>query len=120
VLEDVAVGLERVANARIASAVVHKSNIIAIGVNKLKTHPFQAMHSRHSESIFWHAENAAIHNALKRIYPEQLSKCSLYVCRIDQSHKRCLAKPCEGCMKAIAKYKFKNVFYTTNTSIQKL
>jgi tRNA(Arg) A34 adenosine deaminase TadA len=116
VLEDVATGIERVANARISSAVVYKNDIVSIGINKLKTHPFQALHSRHEESIYWHAENHAIHNALKLISREQFSKSTLYVCRIDQAQNYCLAKPCEGCMKAINKFKFKKLVYTTSNS----
>jgi len=118
VLEDVAAGIERVANARIAAAVVYKNNIVSVGTNQWKTHPFQAQHAHHEEAIYWHAENNAIHNALKRYSPDELSKSSIYVCRIDQRRRPCLAKPCDGCMKAITKFKLKSVVFTTESSIQ--
>lgn len=117
-LEDVATGIERVSNARISSAVVYKNDIVSIGVNQNKTHPFQALHARHEESIYWHAETHAIHNALKRISSDKLSQSVLYVCRIDQAHNYCLARPCEGCIKAISKFKLKGLVYTTSNSFR--
>lgn len=113
VLEDVAIEIERVANARISSCIVYKSDIVSIGINQLKTHPFQAQYSRNLESIYWHAENRAIHNALKLLSADEFKKSSLYVCRIDQQFNHCLAKPCDGCVKAIHKFGLKNVYYTT-------
>lgn len=112
ILEKFAAEIDRVANARIASCVVLKNDIVSFGTNQLKTHPFQALHARNEGSIYWHAETRAIHNALRLIDESTLQKCSLYVCRIDQAHNRCLAKPCEGCMKAIAKYRLKGLYFT--------
>ena len=117
-LEDAIENLERVANARIAAAVVYRGCIVSLETNQFKSHPFQALYSRNEESVYWHAETNAIHSALRKLSNKQLSQSALYVCRLDQSHNRCLAKPCEGCMKAIHRYKIKRLFYTTSQEIE--
>jgi deoxycytidylate deaminase len=117
-LEEGLENLERVANARVAAAVVHRGCIVSIETNQFKSHPFQALYSRNEESVYWHAETNAIHSALRKLSNRQLSQSALYVCRLDQSNNRCLAKPCEGCMKAIRRYKIKRVFYTTSYNIE--
>lgn len=104
--------------ARLASCVVYKNEIVSIGVNQLKSHPFQARFAKNEDSIFLHAETHAIKNALKIITVEQLSKSHLYVCRVkycDTGKKKFiwgLSKPCAGCMRAIATFDIKKVVYT--------
>jgi deoxycytidylate deaminase len=109
----------RVLRTRIAACIVYKNEIVSIGINQLKSHPFQAKFSRHEDSIFLHAETDAIKNSLKHISVDQLSKSSLFVCRIkyaEQKKKkiqmRGLCMPCEGCQRAIATFNIKNVIYT--------
>jgi deoxycytidylate deaminase len=109
----------RVLRTRIAACIVYKNEIVSIGINQLKSHPFQAKFSRHEDSIFLHAETDAIKNSLKHISVEQLSKSSLFVCRIkyaEQKKKkiqmRGLCMPCEGCQRAIATFNIKKVVYT--------
>ena len=108
----------RVLRTRIAACIVHKNEIVSVGINQLKSHPFQAKFSRHEDSIFLHAETDAIKNALKHIDVEQLSKSTLYVCRVKyDEHKskkvqmRGMCKPCEGCQRAIATFNINKVVY---------
>lgn len=120
ILCKMAVDVQPVANARIASAIVLKNNIISFGINQRKTHPFQARFGRNSESIYMHAEISAIHNALKRIDVSEISKSTLYIARMK---KRKFSEktfnwvtgnvcPCEGCMRAIVEFGIKRVVYT--------
>lgn len=116
----------RVLRTRIAACVVYKNEIISIGINQLKSHPFQAKFSRHEDSIFLHAETDAIKNALKHISVAQLSKASLFVCRVkydENSRKklkmRGMCKPCEGCQRAIATFNIKKVVYTCDDGTHK-
>lgn len=116
----------RVLRTRIAACIVYKNEIVSIGINQLKSHPFQAKFSRHEDSIFLHAETDAIKNALRYISVEQLSKSTLYVCRVkcdEKSHKKKkvlgLCKPCEGCQRAIATFNIKKVVYTCDDGTHK-
>lgn len=105
-----------VASARIAAAVVYRNEIVSFGVNQMKTHPFQNRFSKNSQSIFLHAETDAIKNALKYIDREELSKCSLYICRAKNNDNKKfvfgLSKPCVGCMRAIATFDIKKCIFS--------
>jgi deoxycytidylate deaminase len=104
----------------ISAAITHKNRVISYGTNQMKTHPFQVKYQRNAESIFLHAEIAAIKNALRFIDVEDLLETTLYVCRQKYiaSHKKQmisgLAKPCEGCARAIIEFGIKKVIYTTD------
>ena len=103
-------------HAKIAAAIVYKNKIISIGVNCMKSHPFQKLYSRNEDSIYWHAETNAIFNALKLYDEHFLSYCDLYIARVKRDHDGNIldgyAKPCKGCIKAIKKYNIRNVYYT--------
>jgi hypothetical protein len=111
--------------ARLAACLVYKNNIISYGINQMKSHPFQARFSRNSESIYLHAETDCIKNALRIIDINEISKSTLYICRIkycDTSKKQLiwgLSKPCNGCAKAIATFNIKNVVYTCDNGFYK-
>jgi tRNA(Arg) A34 adenosine deaminase TadA len=111
--------VEPVGDARIASAIVLKNDVISFGINKRKSHPFQKKYGKNEDAIYLHAEIDAIKNALRHIEQEELSRASLYVARVKRSKSQFvqgLAKPCaKGCCKAIAAFGIKNVYYTTNT-----
>lgn len=116
----------RVLRTRIAACIVYKNEIVSVGINQLKSHPFQAKFSRHEDSIFLHAETDAIKNALKHIDVDQLSKSTLYVCRVKyDEHKskkvqmRGMCKPCEGCQRAIATFNINKVVYTCDDGSHK-
>lgn len=104
----------------ISAAIVRKGRVISYGNNYMKTHPFQVKYSRNPESIFLHAEVNAIKNALRCIEVDDLLDCTLYICRqkYSASDKKSMidgmAKPCDGCMKAIVEFGIKKVVYTTD------
>ena len=109
--------IEKVAGARIASSLVLKNTILSFGFNQRKTHPFQAKYGKNNESIYLHAEADAIKNALKCYSLEDLKNSVLYICRSKTMNKSIvtgLAKPCEGCMRAIANFNIKRVVYSTD------
>lgn len=122
ILSKIAVSIEPVAQARIAACLVIKNEIISFGINKKKTHPFQAMYGTNENSIFLHAETDCIKNALKLVDMKQLTKASLYICRVK--YEACtknkfifgLAKPCPGCSKAIATFGIKNIYYSLDNT----
>lgn len=115
----------RFLRTRIAACVVYKNEIISVGMNQLKSHPFQAKFSRHEDSIFLHAETDAIKNALRHIDVSALGKSSLYVCRVKYNERnkrlktRGICKPCEGCQRAIATFNIKKVIYTCDDGTHK-
>jgi tRNA(Arg) A34 adenosine deaminase TadA len=118
-LETVVADVIPVSNARIAAALVIRNDIISIGINKKKSHPFQAKFLKNDHAIFLHAEIDAIKNALKKYDISKVEKSTLYICRMKWSNgrkkfERGLAKPCSGCMMAISTFNINNVYYTTN------
>lgn len=115
-LKEVAKNSPRVSNARMAAAIVYKSNVIAVGTNQYKTHPFQAEFGTNEECVYWHAENRAIHDARKQLSDRRLSKCDLYVLRINQAEEHCMARPCDGCMKTIERFGLRTVYYTVDNA----
>ena len=122
ILSKIAVDLYPVANARLAAALVYKNEIISLGVNQKKSHPFQVKFCRHEEAIFLHSETDAIKNALKRYSLETVSRSSLYICRVKRepdNNKNMiwgLAKPCSGCQRAISAFNISTVYYTDDDS----
>ncbi len=107
-----------VGRARLAAAIVVKNDIISVGHNRLKSHPFQARFGSNSDAIYLHAEIDAILSALRIINPEELSKAELYVARVKYAdHHRNgftlgLSKPCIGCQRAIQEFGIKRVIYS--------
>jgi len=99
-----------------AAVLVYKNEVISLACNKIKSHPFQKRYSKANEAIFLHAEVSAIHNALKKVSLKDLSKATMYVCRVrinnDNKNYFSYSKPCDGCMRAIAEFDIKTVFYT--------
>ncbi len=105
--------------ARLSAAIVYKNRVISTGVNSLKSHPFQKKYGRNVESIYLHAEISAIKSALRCLDVDDLSDVDLYVCRMKRDGQNTdfqhgLAKPCDGCQRAIADFGIRNVYYTTN------
>lgn len=118
VLSKVAEASEPFARARISSALVYKNEILSIGTNRNKTHPLQGRYAKHEEAIYLHAEIDAIANALRRYDAETVAKSKLYVyrCKLSNNNNSLitqgLAKPCEGCMRAIVAFDIKHVCYS--------
>lgn len=105
-------------NARLAACVVYRNDIVSFGINEMKSHPFQAKYGKNSNSVFLHAETSAIKNALKYLAQSELSKATLYICRVkfhDPSKNKMifgLSKPCPGCFRCINTFNIRSVIYT--------
>jgi deoxycytidylate deaminase len=110
--------------AKVAACIVQKNSALKIGVNRKKSHPFQAKYARNKDSIYLHAETQAIVNALRFLSLDELLKTDLYICRMKNINGNMvygLAKPCDGCMRAITEFGIKNVYFTTDEGkIEKL
>lgn len=124
ILSKIAEAVEPVGKARLAAAVVIGKDIISIGVNKRKSHPFQLEHSTNPDCIYLHAENAAILSASKVLRDKEWRRARLYVCRMKwtNEHKKNMvvgnACPCNGCWSAIRTYNPMSVTYTTEDDRQ--
>ena len=118
IAEDLDKNMNR-SGARLASAISYKNQIVSYGVNQNKSHPFHVKFSTNDEAIFLHAETDAIKNALKRITEGELSKATLYICRVKYDSNGPGKKitwgassPCVGCQRAIASFGIENVIYS--------
>lgn len=115
---------EEFPRARMCAALVKNNRIMSIGINRRKTDPLQAKYGKNGDSIFLHAEISCIKNALREYDVIDLEGSTLYVCRVKRPSERSnkwvwgLARPCEGCSRAIAEFGIKNVVYTTNKHMQ--
>lgn len=102
--------------AKLAAAVVVDNEIVGLGVNRMKTHPMQAMFRKNNHAIYIHAEIDAIAKAVKALRTKDLSRATLYIARVKKDRKDNwvdgLAKPCKGCMQAIASFGIKKVIWT--------
>lgn len=76
----------------------------------MKSHPFQARYSKNSESIYLHAETAAILDAVNR--GEDPRGGVMHVIRPLRDGTLGLARPCSGCMKALEAYDIERVIYS--------
>lgn len=99
-----------------SALILYKNEIISVGFNRIKSHPFQKKYAKANEAIFLHAEISAIKQSLRRITLKELSKSTLYVARIRLNNENkphfMYSKPCDGCMRAIAEFDIRKVFYT--------
>ena len=112
----IAIDISPVSNARIASAVIIGNQVIGLGENSYKTHPFQAKYGSTEHHIHIHAEIDAIKNSLKRVAVDDLKRATLYISRAKKVDKYNwsygLSKPCNGCMGAITDFGINRVVYS--------
>lgn len=99
-----------------SALILYKNEIISVGFNRIKSHPFQKKYAKANEAIFLHAEISAIKQSLRRISLKELKKSTLYVARVRLNNGNkpsfMYSKPCEGCMRAIVEFDINKVFYT--------
>ena len=106
-----------VGNARIGAAITLGKKIVSFGHNQFKSHPLQRRFGRNESSIYLHAEIDAIKNALRVCEVDDLRHCVLHVLRVKRAAPHgCfiwgMAKPCLGCMRAIATFGIREVYYS--------
>lgn len=107
----VAQGVQDFPYHRHAAAIYIGNRLISVGVNQRKSHPLQAKFGKNADSVYLHAEIAAIVNALRVVSPKDLESAILYVAKYSPTGK-VLSKPCKGCQKAIGYFGFKDVYWT--------
>lgn len=102
------------AAAQVASGVYIRNRLVALGTNSSKSHPFMQQYAKNPFANFWHAEVRAIFNALK--ITDDLSRATLFVARARKIHAGAsgIARPCDGCWRAIKDYQISRVVYTTD------
>lgn len=108
---------EPVKSSRITAGLIYKNELLFIGKNKLKSHPFQKKFGKNELAIYLHAEVDCIVNAIRNNMPlSDISKSTMVVVRTRQNGpiwELATAKPCSGCQRAIAHFDIKKVLYTT-------
>lgn len=110
---------EPVSRARLAACLVYRNEVLAVGYNKQKTHPFQKRFAKHELAISIHAETDCIMNARKLYSDDVISKATMYVLRIKRPDEgsdqfvRAMAMPCKGCQRALVAFNISKVYYTT-------
>lgn len=108
----------KVCRTRIVASVIVDGNLASLEHNRVQTDPLQFKYRRDSHSIFLHAEIGAIKKALRVVNLNDLRRASMYVMRVKQISDMNpeftwgLAKPCEGCYRAIVEFGFKEVIYS--------
>lgn len=115
-----AIDVEPVKSSRMAAAIVYKNNVISIGHNSRRTHPFQAKYGKNPMAICMHAEINAIKNALNHLEVDDFKKTTIMIYRVKKQNglrKAAwvdgMAKPCEGCARAIMEFGIKKIVYST-------
>ena len=97
---------------KLAAVLVTKNKTVFIGFNRYKTHPLQKKFSRNSSSLCLHAEMDAIVQASRA--KVDIEGGAIYVARVNKKMQPALAKPCEGCERALVHFGIKIVEWTEN------
>lgn len=103
---------DRVKSSYHAAAIVHKGRILAIGLNRKKTHPLMARYNERPGQVFLHAEVDAIVRTINRYGDEILKESSLYVLRTTKGGVVAGSKPCSGCQSHIEHFGIPEVFWS--------
>jgi deoxycytidylate deaminase len=112
---------EKTGNARV-SAFLTNGKDSSYGRNSKKSHPFQKRFGTTEECIYLHAEIKAIKNFLRfNGEVDDLPYTTLFVMRVKRDGRKGpiitgLAKPCEGCMRAIVEFCIPFVYYTEDNA----
>lgn len=119
-LEKIAMANEPCGRARLAAILVYGNEVIGVGYNQYKTHPFQKKYAKHEEALFLHAETSCIINARKLYSDDIISKSTMYILRLKKPYVGSeeliwgMAKPCCGCQRALHAFNIKKIYYTTD------
>lgn len=96
---------------RLAAILRTKDGTEYVGFNSRKTHPLAKEFGRKQETICLHAEVDAIRQALRD--SRDPSGGYMYVARVLKNGQPALAKPCEGCQRALVAFDIQNVRWST-------
>jgi deoxycytidylate deaminase len=95
--------------SKMAAVIYDRNRLISIGLNSHKTHPLAKQFQKNVHALKIHAEIAAIVNARQSV-----EGMSMFIARVNRSGLPMLAKPCNGCFRAITAFGIKNVHWTEN------
>lgn len=105
---------------QMAAALINRNSILGIGCNRMKSHPFQAKYSKNGESIYLHAEIHALKNAIRDYSLDALRGSTMIVLRRKIRKQHGLAKPCDGCMRALVEFGISSAIYSTEDGFESL
>jgi deoxycytidylate deaminase len=95
-------------NIKVGSVIVQRGTPIAIGFNKIKSHPRWCNVGKFSQTI--HAEISALMTVAKR----DLSGSTIFVYRAHKNGTPALARPCANCQAILKEYGIKRMVYSIN------
>jgi len=95
---------------RMAAILQTKDGFEYYGFNSRKTHPLAAKFGKNPNTLCLHAELDAMRKALSN--RDSLEDSILFVARVFKNGQPALAKPCEGCQRAITAFGIKEVEWT--------
>jgi deoxycytidylate deaminase len=93
--------------------IIEKNKIRAIGWNAKKTHP-QALKFGYPW-LYVHAELSAITRFEGN--PRELAKCICVNVRLNKDGKILQSKPCKSCLRMLAAFRLKEIFYTDDNGV---
>ena len=103
---------ERVGSSKHSAALVYRGKVVAIGHNKLKSHPMMLRYHKPGQ-VYLHAEVDAIIKAVNKYGLDFVAECDLYCLRIKaRSGQVGNSKPCNGCADLIRSFNIKGVYWT--------
>jgi len=117
---DTACNTPKFAHARICAVLTYRGKVVAIATNNNpRSHPQAARWGRTAHSIYPHAELKAILRAEADGF-YKWEKATLWIARaadpMNNKHMvPALARPCEGCWRAIEAYQIGNVVWTIDS-----
>ena len=104
------------AGAKVVASIEKNGRTISVGYNRRKTHPLAKKFGKNSEAIFLHAEVDAIVKAIQIYGADGLRGSTLRVARVLKDGSAALARPCEGCQRAIVAFEIGEVEWTKKTT----
>ena len=97
---------------RHASAITYKNTLLAVGINKAKSHPLQKRFSESDDRIQLHSEIDTIVQVINNHGADILKECSLYNLRLTKGGNIGISKPCDSCQRAIEVFGIERVYWT--------
>ncbi len=97
---------------RHVAALVDKNRIVSIGMNKAKTDAAFFAYSQNQRKMYCHAEA----DCLKGM-PEDCSRLTLYVVRVDRNGAWAQSKPCPICADIIKTHSIGRVIHTVSKGL---
>lgn len=86
--------------------------LVAVGMNRRKTHPLQKRFSVNKDKIYLHAEFDAIWRGAVLLGAVGVSRLRLGVIRVTRSGELRPSKPCLGCLRAIEIFGIREVIHS--------